>query len=127
MVHNLLRAAKAPVNTLSPSRYQVLNHALQNILATDIAEETMAQLIDGLPLYWVGGNQGGQRIYRGHPLKEHTVLCLGVIEKTRLFRQNFALSQVNVFARVSQHHLFLPILFFTHGFSYAHNRLPNMA
>lgn len=116
MGHNQLWPAKAPVNTLSPSRFQVLDCALQNVLATDIAEETMAQLIDGLPLYRVGGNQGGQRIYRGHPLREHTELCPGVIEKTRLFRQNFAVSQVHVLARVSRHYTFRPITFFTYGF-----------
>ena len=88
MVYSPTWAAKAPANTLSQARYQILQHAVQNILETEIAEETMAQLIDGMPLYRVGGNQGGHRVYRGHPMRDHTALCpalqsrLGFFAKT---------------------------------------------
>lgn len=63
MVYTPAWAAKAPASTPSLSRYQILQHAVQNILQTDIVDGTMAQLIDGMPLHRVGGKQGGHRIY----------------------------------------------------------------
>jgi hypothetical protein len=38
------------MQALDPARYHILRRAIQKILSTEIAEDTMAQLVDGLPV-----------------------------------------------------------------------------
>ncbi|KAI8228095.1 Aryl-alcohol dehydrogenase [Colletotrichum sp. SAR 10_86] len=64
--------------------------ALWNVLATEIAEITFAQIIDGLPLTEVAQDSGNGSLPNGHPIHEvHQKLCSGVIEKTHEFRDKF--------------------------------------
>ncbi|KAF7563701.1 hypothetical protein G7046_g391 [Stylonectria norvegica] len=63
--------------------------ALSNILATDVAEFTYAQILDGLPT--VQSLTESFSYIRGHPVLEmnHAGLCEGYLEKARDFRSQF--------------------------------------
>jgi hypothetical protein len=63
--------------------------AMSNLLSTEIAEQTFAQIIDGLPLKHVAFNFRTHEYTRRDPVFTHEELCPGVLEKTRMFRDSF--------------------------------------
>ncbi|OAA47844.1 hypothetical protein NOR_02334 [Metarhizium rileyi] len=78
------------VSTLSPDHYATFKQALSNILHTDLAELTMAQLVDGLPTISVYLEGYAARKQLGpHPIKSHERLCDGALERTKQFCDNF--------------------------------------
>lgn len=83
------QSPKGSLQLLAPDHYQVLSRAIGNVLATDIAEITMAQLVDGLPLASTVFGTRGHHLTRGHPLLDHETLCEGALEQTKAFRHNF--------------------------------------
>ena len=60
---------------------------MANILATDLAELTFAQLIDGLPLWDVPIDQSKSTHSPEEPVFNHRKLCGGVMEKMRALRE----------------------------------------
>ncbi|KAL1869603.1 hypothetical protein Daus18300_005457 [Diaporthe australafricana] len=72
---------------LDDAHQAVFKRAMTNVLATDLAELTFAQLVDGLPLWGVAIDQSKHRHTREEPTFSHRELCPGVMEKTRSFRQ----------------------------------------
>lgn len=77
------------IEHLAPSHHATLVEAIRNVLSTELAELTMAQLVDGLPLEsWVW-NARGCLLIRGHPLIGHETLCEGALEQTKRFREGF--------------------------------------
>jgi hypothetical protein len=77
------------VEVHGPDHYRILVRAIRNVLLTGLAELTMAQLVDGLPLAASGWDARGSLIIGDHPLTEHESLCDGVIDQTREFRSAF--------------------------------------
>lgn len=77
------------VEVLDPDHYHVLILALRNVLSTEIAEITMAQLVDGLPLADTAWGTSGNVVLEGHPIIIHETLCDGSLEKTKTFRDAF--------------------------------------
>jgi len=75
--------------------------ALANLLSTEIAEITFAQIIDGLPLARVAFSTRGHRDKRYDPVAQHTELCPGVLESTRAFRDAFDATKLALDADVS--------------------------
>lgn len=71
-----------------------LDSALGNVLGTERALETYAQIVDGLPLASVAVDKYGDRYekYRNHPIARHTSLCLGATETARAFLAQFTVS-----------------------------------
>lgn len=63
--------------------------AVTNVLSTELAESTFAQLVDGLPLWDVVFGLGHYGHDREEPVFKHRELCPGVLEKTRAFRTAF--------------------------------------
>ncbi|KAJ0337733.1 hypothetical protein COL922a_006430 [Colletotrichum nupharicola] len=64
--------------------------ALWNVLGTEVAEITFAQIVDGLPLAEVAQDSGNGSLPNEHPIHDlHRQLCPGVIEKTHEFRDKF--------------------------------------
>ncbi|KAI8292453.1 hypothetical protein K4K60_006014 [Colletotrichum sp. SAR11_57] len=64
--------------------------ALWNVLGTEVAEITFAQIVDGLPLAEVAQDSGNGSLLNEHPIHDlHQQLCPGVIEKTHEFRDKF--------------------------------------
>lgn len=69
-----------------------LSQAIKNILATNLVEATIAQLINGLPQADVAWNCQGTFVGRDHPIIDHQEICSGVLDKTRALRDEFDLN-----------------------------------
>ncbi|KAK3682229.1 hypothetical protein B0T22DRAFT_413389 [Podospora appendiculata] len=71
--------------------------ATSNVLATKIAEETYAQIVDGLPLAHVVQDGANEELPRNHPIYDHhKELCPGVEDKLREIRQNMDLGSLQL-------------------------------
>ncbi len=72
-----------PIATLPTAHREILIRAIANVLATPIAKQTYAQIVDGLPLADVAWDRYGGCLCYDHPLlREHKQLCPGVAEET---------------------------------------------
>ncbi|KAK4033024.1 hypothetical protein C8A01DRAFT_50313 [Parachaetomium inaequale] len=80
---------------LDKQHRNVLNGAVRNVLGTELALETCAQIADGLPLARVAYDQYGRRREQGHPVSGHTSLCPGAEEIARDFLSGFAIDRLN--------------------------------
>lgn len=76
-------------NVLDKDHQKAFAAALSNILRTKVAETTLAQIADGLPLEHVAFSLRGHRYTGDDPVATHTELCPGALEKTRAFREGF--------------------------------------
>ncbi|CAM1503228.1 Fc.00g080040.m01.CDS01 [Cosmosporella sp. VM-42] len=79
---------------LDDAHKHIFERALLNLLSSDAAERTYAQILDGLPT-----EQSLDDSYvfmKGHPVYElkHTQICEGFLEKAREFRAQFNISQL---------------------------------
>lgn len=86
---------------LDESHRQVLERAVRNILVTELAEKTYAQILDGLP-----AEEAIEESYRwidDHPvhLTSHAKICAGYIDRARRFRTAFDLSELRFQSNVS--------------------------
>ncbi|KAK4153797.1 hypothetical protein C8A00DRAFT_43360 [Chaetomidium leptoderma] len=81
--------SEVSIDTLDLDHHQTLARAIRNILSTDLAEVTLAQLIDGLPLVSTVWDMKGSLLIKGHPLFNHDKLCQGASEQARMFRDTF--------------------------------------
>lgn len=84
------------LDVLDEEHAQVFKRALRNILRTEVAEFTYAQILDGLPT-----EQSLSDSYvfmEGHPVYElkHEEICEGYLEKAREFRSRFDASSLCV-------------------------------
>lgn len=64
-------------------------NAMSNLLSTEIAEQTFAQILDGLPLKDVAFSMRVHEYTRRDPVFSHVELCPGVLERTRKLRATF--------------------------------------
>lgn len=84
--------------------------AVTNVLSTELAESTFAQLVDGLPLWDVVYALDHYGLEENEPVYKHRTLCPGVLEKTRAFREAFDPARLEIRAdvntRQTYHHLF---------------------
>lgn len=74
---------------LDPDHLDSLRLALTNILATDVAEFTYAQIIDGLPTTWSFYDFHSLYATKDHPAQLHPELCEGVMDRVYQFRSAF--------------------------------------
>lgn len=77
---------KISAAVLDPEHYHPLISAIRNLLSTDLAAITFAQLIDGLPLVDTVWDMRGSLLLQGHPLINHDHLCDGAMEQLKAFR-----------------------------------------
>lgn len=77
--------------------------AVTNILNTDIAHQTFAQLVDGLPLDTVLADVGGPELPSDHPVWDHSSLCAGVLKQLHEVKQSLDLSTLSFESEVSCH------------------------
>ncbi|KAK0742112.1 hypothetical protein B0T21DRAFT_360638 [Apiosordaria backusii] len=76
--------ARVPLDKLDAEHRAVLVRAVNNVLSTELAVFTYAQIIDGLPTGDVAYDSRWVDLTEGHPLDtEHEELCPGAIEKAR--------------------------------------------
>lgn len=86
------------------------SRAVSNVVSTEIAKMTYAQIIVGLPLASVTQDTEDVGLPRGHPLLEtHKELCPGVLEKTQEFRAQFNPGLLQLDTNVRQR-TYLPLI-----------------
>lgn len=79
---------------LDAEHFEPLRQCLVNLLSTQVAELTYAQIVDGMPLASVYAEDHWFR--DGLPVMEHEELCPGVLEKTQRFRSEFDILSLNL-------------------------------
>ncbi|KAH6954848.1 hypothetical protein DER45DRAFT_633302 [Fusarium avenaceum] len=80
------------VEFLEDDRRQVLDRAVRNVLGTEVALLTYAQILDGLPTEQsLLDSMGVCTGYKDHPVlaMQHNEICPGFVEKAREFRTKF--------------------------------------
>jgi hypothetical protein len=75
--------ARISLNKLDAAHRSVLVRAIDNVLATENAIFTYAQIIDGLPIADVAWDRRSPGLWGDHPLDEHEELCPGALDKAR--------------------------------------------
>ncbi|KAM7204966.1 hypothetical protein V8F33_001207 [Rhypophila sp. PSN 637] len=75
--------ARIPITRLDAVHRDVLIRAINNVLATEDAIFTYAQIIDGLPIADVAWDRRLSTLWGDHPLEDHEELCPGALEKAR--------------------------------------------
>lgn len=84
MADSINKSGKSSISTLESGHHELIAGALFNILSTEIAQNTFAQIADGLPLPSVlEDTYCGSDLEPDHPLFAHETLCPGVVEKTK--------------------------------------------
>ncbi|KAI5865862.1 hypothetical protein GGS23DRAFT_357446 [Durotheca rogersii] len=81
----------------------ILTRAIRNVLSTDIAEITLAQIVDGLPLSEVERDAytGSGYLCGDHPLhKTHKQLCPGALEKARQLYADFDVDSLQISSKL---------------------------
>ncbi|KAI1735729.1 hypothetical protein F4680DRAFT_434330 [Xylaria scruposa] len=81
-------AETLPPENLNMQHLEILNLALSNLLRTEVAEFTLAQIIDGLPTR-SSFSQSHFGTPKDHPVAAHEGLCPGSLEKILEFRSAF--------------------------------------
>lgn len=76
-------------DVLDTNHQSIFAIAMSNLVSTEIAEQTFAQIIDGLPLKDVAFRLRNPEYTIRDPVFAHVELCPGVLEKTRMFRDGF--------------------------------------
>lgn len=89
-----------PDQVLDHLHQQKFRRAVLNVLSTSIAEQTLAQIVDGLPLKDVALDKRFHRHYVEEPVFDHTELCPGVLEKTITIREAFEPLTLDIPSRV---------------------------
>lgn len=96
------RVEKAPVRHILDAAHQAaFQRAVQNVLSTNIAETTFAQIADGLPLLSVALNSPfGHHLHAS--IVNHEELYPGALEKVTSFRNEFDCLDMELQVRVLQ-------------------------
>lgn len=89
MQHLPQQRPRVAIDVLDLDHCHSLTRALRNVLSTDLAQVTYAQLIDGLPTMDTVYDMRGYMILEGFPLLAHEKLCEGAAERARLFCATF--------------------------------------
>ena len=77
-------------NINSEHHRSVLDRAIKNVLSTELAQFTYAQIIDGLPTGEVSWDRRYCHVFGEHPIDlEHEELCPGALEKAREFYEQW--------------------------------------
>jgi hypothetical protein len=79
-----------PVETLKPPHREILIRAVANVLSSPLANQTYAQIVDGLPISHVATDCYSVALCPEHPLlDEHKELCPGVPEEAEKLCSSF--------------------------------------
>ncbi|KAI1326143.1 hypothetical protein F5Y16DRAFT_375890 [Xylariaceae sp. FL0255] len=89
--------------TLDSEHHETLRHALlDTVLPTDLALETFAQLIDGLPLCRVAWDRYEHRLHPDHPINHHNELCGGALQVAQSLRDQLDVNTLRFEAELLQ-------------------------
>ncbi|KAK4233773.1 hypothetical protein C8A03DRAFT_47754 [Achaetomium macrosporum] len=82
------QASRTPYIRDDSERYGIFCRAISNVLSTELALFTLAQIIDGLPTADVAWDKRASDLDADHPIEEHSTLCPVVMDRAREFRQS---------------------------------------
>ncbi|KAK4182116.1 hypothetical protein QBC35DRAFT_396605 [Podospora australis] len=85
-------ASRVPFTDNGTEHYEIFSRALKKVLSTDLALETYAQIIDGLPTADIAYDRRSPGLFGDHPIEEHEELCPGAVERAKEFRESFDIS-----------------------------------
>ena len=97
------------VEVLDTQHRQAFEHALARVLETEVAEQTFAQIIDGLPTR--RSFSEFNPLPDAHPTRAHTELCPGMVERARAFRSEFKVTMLDFQLPACRSHLSLYLIF----------------
>ncbi|KAK5993040.1 hypothetical protein PT974_06467 [Cladobotryum mycophilum] len=75
--------ARIPLDRLDAEHHAIFTRAINNVLSTELAVFTYAQIVDGLPTEDVAYDARYPGLFGEHPINEHENLCPGAMEKAR--------------------------------------------
>jgi hypothetical protein len=94
---------RVPFNSItSESHRQILDRAIRNVLSTELAQFTYAQIIDGLPIADVAWDRRLHSIMGEHIIDDHETLCPGALEKAQEYYQEWDPSSLKFDPEVSR-------------------------
>ncbi|KAF5558750.1 hypothetical protein FPHYL_7341 [Fusarium phyllophilum] len=78
--------SRLPFKSITSERHcQILDRAIRNVLSTELAKFTYAQIIDGLPTADVAWDRRLPGIMGEHIINDHETLCPGALEKAHQY------------------------------------------
>lgn len=102
------------MDKLDASHLAAFTTALSSILSTTIAENTYAQILDGLPVTETYNEYANDRLHE--PINNHKQLCPGSLEAVKGFRDDFDIHLLELDAAVSySFHYFKNLIPFEDG------------
>jgi hypothetical protein len=93
-------ASRIPYTDDGSEHHKLLSRAISNVLSTELARFTLAQIIDGLPTADTAWDSRSPAVFGDHPIEEHPELCPGVMNRARDFIQQFDQSVLRFDAQV---------------------------
>jgi hypothetical protein len=84
-------AINAPVSGLPQQHRDVFERPLWNVLSTETAQITYAQIIDGFPIVSFARDKRGENLDPDHPIfqERHDTLCLWAWKRMKQFHSSF--------------------------------------
>jgi hypothetical protein len=95
--------SRVPFDAIASDHHRkVLEKAIRNVLSTELAIFTYAQIIDGLPIADVAWDRRLPGIMGEHIIDEHETLCPGVMEKAHEYYEKWQPSSLMCFPEVGR-------------------------
>jgi hypothetical protein len=95
---------RVPFDAITSDHHRkVLDRAIMNILSTELAIFTYAQIIDGLPIADIAWDRRLPGIMGEHIIDEHETLCPGALEKAQEYYGNLKPSRLMFDPEVGRH------------------------
>lgn len=100
-----------PIASLSNRRCGILRRAVANVLSTELAKQTYAQIVDGYPLPEVARDGYLGSTCFGHPLyTDHKELCPGVLTEAQALCSGLDVGSISIPANVRKKSQTTPML-----------------
>jgi hypothetical protein len=93
-------AERAGPGVLDAEHYEALSRALRNVLHTDLALDTYAQMIDGLPTERTARVEYSICQDARHVISQHQQICPGAEDKAIEFRDGFSVDDLEFSSEV---------------------------
>lgn len=78
---------------LDDSHNSALRRAISNVVHTNLAIATYAQIIDGLSTEDVAWDRSRHKLRAAHPLSDHVALCSEILDKLNAIKADFQIGR----------------------------------
>jgi hypothetical protein len=94
--------SRVPFETITSHHREILDRAIRNVLSTELAQFTYAQIIDGLPIADIAWDRRLPGIMGDHIIDDHETLCPGALEKAQEYYKEWDSSSLKFDPEVSR-------------------------